>query len=146
MTKHARVRFEPESLERTGGGTVVGKIWVEIDGASFPGEGWFDFVPVILVWWLEALREFSSHGQANLRFMDGPYLMRAVNQGQGRSRLDLIRERRSGEDRRASYVVDMNSFLEAVNEAARRVVIECETRGWAFRDLDSLRREMVKSR
>jgi len=139
MTERARVMFEPDSLERSAYGGVMGKLWIEIDGMSFPDEGWFDFVLVILAWWLEALSTLPNEDKVVLSFMDGPYFIRAFVEGQNELSLELLRGRGDGrEESQASHTVDMRSFVETVNQAARAVVLECRRRGWVSRDLDSL--------
>ncbi len=59
-----------------GGSGVMGNIWFEMDGCSFPEKNWNDFAETITGWWIDQLIEvFRSNGkwsEKSLLFMDGP--------------------------------------------------------------------------
>ena len=54
---------------------VVGPIWLELDGQTFPDDGWDDFPVVILGWWLNAVKPLIANEgtECECLFMDGRY-------------------------------------------------------------------------
>lgn len=56
---------------------VMGNIWFEMDGYSFPARGWNDFAETITSWWvqelIDAFRSNNKWSEKRLLFMDGPF-------------------------------------------------------------------------
>ena len=55
--------------------------WRTEEGA-FPAEGWTDFAGVLLKWWTDAYFCLNGSTAAEFLFMDGPYRIRAVREGE----------------------------------------------------------------
>lgn len=141
------VDIDCTTLERSRSGAITGKLSVAFGGAWFPERQWYDFPVVVLDWWLAALLRLST-GEAQLRFMDGPFLVVLSLQKDGSCKLEGV------EDRRAPRVViDAEvSFQHLVDSIARAAQLVCETcieKGWSgddeVRRLQSTLRMMTKS-
>jgi hypothetical protein len=77
-----QIFFDPSTLSQSKMGSVTGVVYFDFgSGRKFPGEGWNDFVAVILSWWMVALQKIQAGEKAELRFMDGPYWISTVPQG-----------------------------------------------------------------
>ena len=70
---------EPENATLLKSGNVLLPIYFQLKNKVFPEKGWTDFGIVILRWWLLAVR--SGSASFDLEFMDGPFLMRVVVEG-----------------------------------------------------------------
>lgn len=134
------VEIGEDSLRRSRRGAITGSVFIRVGALCFPEEGWSDFAVVILGWWVEALRGLEPrHGAVvDLQFMDGPYWVRVAVVGPGVLRAECI------ENRRAEVVVHSDSvpanvLFDAVTDAAELLLGACDRRGWASRDVDTLR-------
>jgi hypothetical protein len=125
---------------RSGSGSITGIIYIEVAGAEFPGPGWSDFPVVILGWWLDALSGLTTTRPAELDFMDGPYVLRAIPKGLSIYQLECL-------DRRVDHKpavlttadVDSSQFRSEIVRGAADVTAACERHDWTSSDLTSLR-------
>ena len=131
-----RVQLDLSSVESTPSGSIVGRVWIEIDGFAFPEAGWYDFPVAILTWWIEALRGLVSHSsdEATLRFMDGPFETRVESGDQGVMATFL----RSGSPVRSTAEVEPDELLTSALESAEALVSTLENQGVRSSDLDEL--------
>jgi len=74
------------------GRTIVGEIWVSLDGIDFPSKRWRDFPLPILEWWGRALHDLCI-GEIHCSecdFMHGPYSFIVERAGVQEARVAFI--------------------------------------------------------
>lgn len=133
-----KILVDTTSIERTGSGTVVGKIYLDVHEAFFPERGWFDFPVVILQWWLEALARLSSGAsrREELRFMDGPFWVE-IEVGS-----DVVSYRLVGLADEPVGTLSLEAFRREALAAGRQLVEACDASGWSSVDIDRLQAEL----
>jgi len=138
-----RIVFDESTLEQgeNVGRSITGVLYFDFSGFFFPGDGWSDFVVVILTWWLSALERLERGVECEgvLRFMDGPYWI-AVAARDG----DVVLLRCT-EDRRGVGVVheeqvSLSELGREVRRIAKQVASACQRRRIDSSDVDVLRR------
>lgn len=121
-------------LERSEKGSIVGRLWLVLDGHGFPERRWSDLIVKVLGWWVEQLLQIESEETTmTLQFMDGPYSarLRAPSDGDVWS-VSLLRDRGPIDARReAAGTVELAHLRTAVLAAARDVVAACRRKGWS---------------
>ena len=117
-------------LDRTSGGMVTGPIWIRAEGADFPCAGWSDFPVALIGAWLTVLAE---PGTAELRFMEGPYVLRVERGAPGRSLLTA--EADGAAEPTLVTEADTAAVVRAVHRAGVVLLTACRARGWDHRDL-----------
>jgi hypothetical protein len=132
------VMVDPGSMERTQTGAVAGTLWLRCrdprtDEQQLPETGWSDFPVPVLTWWLQALAQLASGHASELRFMDGPLVVKIEPRPVDRlavltSTLDLE--------------LSAAEFENCVRGAATSVLDECNRRNWSSRDILQLQREV----
>jgi hypothetical protein len=140
-----RLVFEPSSLKRSRSGSITAQVFVKIGDFLFPGAGWSDFVVVILGWWLEALRQMSADGtpgDGHFRFMDGPYSFQARSLDEERTEVVCLEERVRELERKRS-IVKTTELKDELFRVGTEIVALCDELGWASRDVDALRGEIM---
>jgi hypothetical protein len=65
------IKINTSSFLQTPGNYVCGQVWIEINGKSFPTEGWQDF-PVAFLSALLSERENIGKSGCRIYFLDGP--------------------------------------------------------------------------
>lgn len=135
--------FEPDTLNRSKAGSITARIVIRIGDFLFPGDGWSDFIVVILGWWLQAIRQISTMSDegAYLQFMDGPYKIFIKTIDENHSSLICLEERRTEIDRYRS-IVKTNDLRNELVRIGRKVVSLCNEKGWDSDDIDILRKEI----
>jgi len=130
-----KVIVRPETLAVTGC-NAIGDIHCELSrGVRFPATDWNDFVVVVLGWWIAQVLPLRCgfEGEAELRFMDGPFRIRIVNHGyeagiecfSGRCSVFLDR-------------CDIGGFYQSLMDAALRTAAFCRRNGLVTADLKIL--------
>lgn len=77
-----RVQVNTDKLSASSTGNLVGAVWIDGDGFSFPSNGWSDFVALVLEQWASEIRAISGRdGVARLRVFDGPDTLRIERAG-----------------------------------------------------------------
>ena len=81
--RKAIVCIDLSQYERYESGTIVGGIWIEINGTPFPEQRWVDFIGKLIAGWTWATLDIL-HGtkrMARYMFMDGPlyYSIRPIS-------------------------------------------------------------------
>lgn len=74
-------------------------LWLTLGDTAFPSAGWHDFPRVILAWWADEVADLlrGDRRGAQLRFMEGPYVV-VVSDGPGcDANVRLVRQLRTGE-------------------------------------------------
>jgi len=129
------IEVDLSDLERTQKGSIVGRVWLVLDGYAFPERAWSDLIVVILGWWIEELLRVQAADETTmtLLFMDGPYSvrLRAPTDGDTWS-VSLLRDRAPADLKRdATGLVERAQFATAVVAAARDVIDACRRKGWS---------------
>jgi hypothetical protein len=132
------LRCELGTLRQSTRGSITGNLEARIGPFVFPGPGWSDFVAIVLGWWLEALHTLESGQQSvELRFMDGPYLMRIGKESPLLYVLTCV-EDRPGRTVVCQCRVDPAQVLSEIVRTASDVLAACAAKNWAAPALRSL--------
>lgn len=137
-----RIVFDPTSLHQGKSGAITGVIYFEFErGQQFPGEGWSDFVVVVLNWWFDALNELAQ-GEltTDFRFMDGPFWVTANKCGKGVSLRGV--EDRTRAEYRPESVVGLDEIRRELLLTARQVSKSCTQAGIHSVELAELRKHL----
>lgn len=140
-TPQVDLRVSVESLERSANGRVFGGLHLQLENIRFPSADWTDFVVVVLGWWCEGLTKLSAEpGQRlEIRFMDGPFLVRIGPIERSTVHLDLVDV--SGAQPKSapkSAEVAIETLMQAVVKAAGAIVEECRARSWSSPEIEQL--------
>lgn len=140
------VHVDPDSLEMSESGALLGRIFVRLPTGAFPDDAWSDFV-VIVAHWLSTAVGLRS-GQTDrgiLGFMDGPYQLRIEKEQSGTFAI-------TPEDRRGRSVhvagepgVQLSEIIEQLKTAASRVLEQCTLRGIETRDQSEIAEALKRS-
>lgn len=78
MCEDLRIVIHPDSFQDTESSPATGIIYWQIGDFEFPAGDWYDFVLVVLNWWLDNLLGLfqGTLKTAEMDFMDGPFLVR----------------------------------------------------------------------
>jgi hypothetical protein len=143
------VVVNPAAFERSQSGQVFGPITLRYEPragepAEFPEPGWTDFVVVLLSWWLEQIETLRIGVEEEVRcgFMDGPLEFTVARQDADTYRLRCLERTRDGEDVIEDWTSPTATFDASLREAGRATLAECDRRGWASRDVATLRRAL----
>ena len=91
------LKVEPDSLRRTGKGTISGRVYLQTNKGGFPGVDWSDIVVAVLCAWLDAINLVSAGSKfQKVHFMDGPYHVELTHEPQGMISLLLVEDREGG--------------------------------------------------
>ena len=126
------VEIDCSSLERSRAGLITGELSLKFGETWFPERQWNDFPVVVLEWWLVALRDLRK-GAAELRFMDGPFLVKTSLQRQQICKLEGIED---GQARQIDVEseVSVRRVYESIIRAAQLICTACVERGWSNDD------------
>jgi hypothetical protein len=135
------LRIVLSSLKLGSRGSVTGQIWFD-DGDAFPEVGWSDFPVVLVTWWLDLLARLlsASDQEGRISFMDGPFRVQATCRGDF-LRLDFVSEHPGVKS--SSRITTLAAAIDNAKDIARALVGECGRRGWASREIESLRRALA---
>jgi hypothetical protein len=135
-----RLIFDPGTIHQSARGSITAVIYYDFGaGRQFPATDWNDFVVVVLNWWIEALEQVAG-GAAPVKFyfMDGPYWITAVTDGQGSLLLSCVEDRRDA-GTLFEVLVNETDFRRELMATARRVSSACTSAGIESADLNELR-------
>jgi len=135
-----RVRLGLDRAEMLQSGSVVGALWLDLEGEAFPERGWIDLPVPVVTSWIEALRAFASPEpvRAELRFMEGPFELR-LDWVDEVAMATLLRMSRPVAD---PIEVDLDELLDSVLTQGRNLAATAKRHGWASLDLDALARTL----
>ncbi|MCP5348374.1 MAG: hypothetical protein H7A04_16095 [Pseudomonadales bacterium] len=138
------VGIDCSTLERSRTGTITGELAVRVEGEWFPERQWNDFPVVVLEWWLAALLDLRAADSVDLRFMDGPFLVRLSPQHQSMFRLEGVED---GQIRRVNVAteVSIRQVYDSIIRAAQLVDKACTERGWSSDDVRRLQSTLHKA-
>lgn len=134
-----RIVFDPGSLHQSRGGAITAVVYFDFgNGRSFPCEGWNDFVVVIANWWTQAFEQIvTQQEKLKFLFMDGPYWISVVPQGQDLRILCVEDRRERGPP--CEVVVGLHEMRRELAALVRSVSEACRKAGIDSSDLDGLR-------
>jgi len=148
---------EPETFTRNQSGSVVGRIYLRLDGEYFPDNQWFDFPVPVLSWWMESLLRVLTGQQTEceLLFMDGPQFLHLAASSPDVWSVAFLRDstdrrpeppfspeepNRHKEGVQHEYEISAKPFMNSLLETAGVVIEECGKRDWHSQDIDELGR------
>lgn len=133
------LHVDPSTMEPTGSGSIVGELWLTLNGVAFPHERWTDFVVPILTWFTNGLSKLRDGADSvTVGFMEGPYAVEISVASEGRLRLRALVGANGNEE--LSTVVGAQDFAESILCSADAVLTECESRRWLDSHMEYLRR------
>ena len=138
------VHVDPSTLTR-GNHSITGVCFVRFRNVEFPESTWSDFPTVILAWWLRAVASLAEGEEEDLRFMDGPFLIRIHRGSDDALRVQLVEERVTGMVVESEGSGSLRQVIEACEGAASRVLDTCDEQAWSDSDIEELR-QLVGSR
>lgn len=138
----SQINLDATSIELTAS-SVAARIWIELDGVSFPEASWYDFPVPILTWWIDELSKLlrGENGQAVLQFMDGPYEVR-LRSHEGAGRADLFVR---GVVETSGLKVDLSGLLVSALAAARTLLSLLSITKSESSDLQDLARAVTRA-
>jgi hypothetical protein len=133
------VIVRPETLKRSPRDSISGVVFIKLDHRAFPEKEWSDLIVAVLRMWVESFTALleGSMSQAELNFMDGPFLVRLTPAGPHHLTVELV-EGTESEAVSGSAVVGTLAALEAVAGAVDQVLAACSSNLWWSRDIDHL--------
>jgi hypothetical protein len=134
------IRVKPDSLTRSGHGSICGQIWCEVGTLAFPEPHWYDFPIVVVSWWLGAVVGLfdGETRNADVNFMDGPYVVHLVanlrDSWQGQFLKRVVGRTK------VIHQFDFfpNPLLSSLLTCSGDLLDECSARGWESTDVDSV--------
>ena len=130
-----KLRVDPRSLTAAESCCIIGTIYFDFPTLQFPERNWSDFVVVLLGWWLEATRWPIT--RAELRFMDGPFVLRIAPVAGDNVVLKGIEDR--GHERELCHcVASIKELRLEIESAAKSILEECRARKWVNEDVERL--------
>jgi hypothetical protein len=138
---HSNILVDLSSLARSSTGQITGTLSLRFAAMDFPDPNWNDFVIIVLTWWaLELRRLLNGETSAQLRFMDGPYLVELERVGAD----DLTVVLRKGNERMPlDERISVRELVDAAFKAMNAVVDVARRNGWASQDLRSLEAQLT---
>lgn len=135
-----RLIFDPATIHQSGRGSITAVIYYDFGaGRQFPSEDWSDFVVVVLNWWIEALEQVGEGSESvKFCFMDGPFWMTAVPEGEDNLLLSCVEDRRDV-GIRFEVLVNQSDLRRELMAVARSVSDVCARAGIESADLNELR-------
>jgi hypothetical protein len=119
---------------------VIGPIWVEMEGYSFPGTEWPDFPVAILGFWLTNIKPLMVEESTTCEcpFMDGPFQFNIRVAVHDHWVVTFI-ERHAGKERSlTTATVNRELLVAQLLSAAKTVVDHCRREQWIDDDLLNL--------
>lgn len=117
---------------------VSGIIYFTHASHFFPNIYWYDFIVIILCWWINDIRDLrnESKNSAELLFMEGDYLVRVTSNTENRNNwtVDFVVNDKIQE----SFEINSGKFLKNLKEVANQIILKCYEESWLSTDLVKL--------
>ena len=119
----ACIDVEMSQAECSNARVVIGSVCVHMGTVVFPSPEWSDVIVVVLRWWAEAAAQLVSHesSMVEVRFMEGPYLVRIESVNESLWHLDLIEARLRPHTRHAGPVPSRSLVSRSAYRRPRNV-------------------------
>lgn len=138
MPPHLSIDIDLDSL--TYSDHVVGNIAFVLDFHNyFPGQGWADFVAVVLNWWIanaRALLFAPLHETYSFQFMDGPIRIAAKKVTATEVELVFLE---NDQVKNEMAIVPIEDVKTAIVRATRQFINAVDRLGWRNEDVETLR-------
>ena len=138
MPPHLSIDIDLDSL--TYSDHVVGNIAFVLDFHNyFPGQGWSDFVAVVLNWWIanaRALLFAPLHETYSFQFMDGPIRIAAKKVTATEVELVFLE---NDQVKNEMAIVPIEDVKTAIVRATRQFINAVDRLGWRNEDVETLR-------
>lgn len=135
---HVSIECDLESL--TYHEQVVGNIAFVIDYyAYFPGQGWSDFVAIVLNWWIDSCRALiyaPLNEMYPFQFMDGPIQITAKKVTATEVELIFVEE---GRPKTPMGTVSLEELKDTLIKTTRQFINTVDRRGWRNEEVEALR-------
>ncbi len=118
------------------GGNVAGQVHVVLDGEPFPDPAWWDFPCVVLGWWVKAAED-GRQAAFDLRFMDGPVLVRCVVDADNLVMTPIVESGGHGEALATTNVL-ATAVRAEIYRAARQLAAACQRKSLPAQGLELL--------
>jgi hypothetical protein len=144
--KTLTIIVEPATFTMNRSGSVIGNIFLKLNGAYFPDHRWSDFPVPVLSWWMESILPILSgqQGQCDLLFMDGSQFIRltathndvlsvaflttGLTDERPEPPYSPIEENGSRRSTDHEYDIFANPFITSLLDATDAVIEECAKR------------------
>lgn len=138
------IRLRTSEFLRRRSGSVVGPVWLEMDGQEFPIDVWYDFPVVIAGWWLSNVKSLIANEAVKCAcpFMDGPYKFDVTVQSRSSWTVTFIKDEVGREKRLLERQVEPKVIVSEMLASANTVVKLCQEKQWESEDLVILEREI----
>ncbi|WP_214754486.1 hypothetical protein [Exiguobacterium sp. s16] len=138
MPPHLSIDIELDSL--TYDDHIVGNIAFVIDFHDyFPGQGWSDFVAVVLKWWVDSCRALlfaPLHETYSFNFMDGPIRVEARKVTATEVELIFLKD---NQEKIEMGIVPIEDVRTAIVKVTRQFINAVDRLGWRNEDVETLR-------
>ena len=119
---------------------IIGNIAFVIDAyAYFPGQGWSDFVAVVLNWWIANARVLlfaPLHETYSFQFMDGPIRIATKKVTATEVELTFVEDDHA---KTPMGTVSLEELKDALIKATRQFINAVDRLGWRNEDVETLR-------
>ncbi|MFN4214767.1 hypothetical protein [Exiguobacterium sp.] len=138
MHQHLSIDIELDSL--TYSDHIIGNIAFVIDFHDyFPGQGWSDFVAIVLSWWVDNCRALvyaPTNETYSFQFMDGPVAVAATKASATEVNLTFVEENRPATH---MGLISIEQFTSALVKATRQFINAVDRFGWKNEEVEVLR-------
>ncbi|MFN3366759.1 hypothetical protein [Exiguobacterium profundum] len=138
MLNHISIELDVHSL--TYSNQIVGNIAFVIDFHDyFPGQGWSDFVAIVLNWWADNARAlvFAPLRETySFQFMDGPIRIAAKKMTATDVELTFVEDSYS---KTLMGTVSLEELKDALIKASHQLINAVDRNGWQNEELEQLR-------
>jgi len=134
------IRVQPDSLTRSGHGSICGQIWCEVGTLAFPESHWSDFPIVVVSWWLDAVVGIfeGRTRNADVNFMDGPYVVHLAAERRDRWQ-GQFHEKAEGRTKMIQqFDFSPDPFVSSLLDCSGELLHACSAEGWGSTDVDSV--------
>lgn len=119
---------------------IVGNIAFVINSYDyFPGQGWSDFVAIVLNWWVDNCRAlvFAPLSETySFQFMDGPVQIAAKKVTAADVELTFVED---GHPKTRMGTVSLEELKHALIKATRQFINAADRNGWQNEEVEQLR-------
>lgn len=131
-----------DTLYINGSNNIIGEINFQFNNKYFPGEGWDDFVVIILMWWNKAMLDLNSSEQSEIDFdfMDGPFLIRANKIAEDTVKLSFIKRKVESEQILFIYQTSIKEFKNKLVKSTQLLLTELSKRDWKSDEIEELKK------
>ena len=138
------VETDVNDLELLDSGNISGRISIKVGVEDFPASDWYDFVVVILGWWLSEIERLflGVSDSCVLSFMEGPYKVEVTRLSGSMCSLRCISKEKVVE---LEGIVPLHVLSKSIYDTAVLIVDGCVEKGWKNTDVLSLRDSVERS-